>query len=97
MLASRFARVRVVAAQGNRSRPEEWLMIEWPTGEAEPVHDRLSSLPDDLSFKELVNTIKARWRIEHDDLELKSELGLGHYEGRNWRGFHHHPSLCIAA
>jgi hypothetical protein len=38
-----------------------------------------------------------RWRIERDYRELKQEVGLGHYEGRNWRGFHHHASLCIAA
>ena len=46
---------------------------------------------------ELVDAIKARWRIERDYQELKQEFGLGHYEGRNWRGFHHHASLCIAA
>jgi len=97
VLASRFARVRVMAAQGNHCRPEEWLIIEWPAGDAKPVHYWLSWLPENLTFKDLVNTIKARWRIEHDYLELKGELGLGHYEGRNWRGFHHHASLCIAA
>lgn len=45
----------------------------------------------------MIDSIKARWRIERDYQELKQEFGLGHYEGRNWRGFHHHASLCIAA
>ena len=96
-LASRFARVRCHAAQGGRARDEEWLLIEWPKGEAEPTHYFLSNLPTTLSLEELVATAKMRWRIERDYLELKQELGLGHYEGRNWRGFHHHASLCIAA
>jgi SRSO17 transposase len=96
-LRSRFARVRVRAAQGDRPRAEEWLLIEWPEHEAEPAHYWLSTLPPKLSFKDLVATVKMRWRIERDYCELKQELGLGHYEGRNWRGFHHHASLCIAA
>ncbi len=96
-LASRFARVHVRAAHGDRPREEEWLLIEWPRGETEPTHYFLSNLPDTVSFDELVATVKMRWRIERDYLELKQELGLGHYEGRNWRGFHHHASLCIAA
>lgn len=96
-LRSRFACVRVRAAQGNQQRAEEWLLIEWPRGEAEPTHYFLSTLPADISFKALVNTVKMRWRIEHDYRELKQQVGLGHYEGRNWRGYHHHASLCIAA
>ncbi|MDZ4341573.1 MAG: IS701 family transposase, partial [Candidatus Binatia bacterium] len=96
-LRSRFARVRVRAAQGDRPREEEWLLIEWPKGEVEPTRYFLSTLPADISFKELVATVKMRWRIERDYRELKQEVGLGHYEGRNWRGFHHHASLCIAA
>jgi SRSO17 transposase len=96
-LTSRFARVRCRAAQGDRARAEEWLLIEWPRGEAEPIHYFLSNLRDTISLEDLVATVKMRWRIERDYLELKQELGLGHYEGRNWRGFHHHASLCIAA
>ena len=96
-LRSRFARVRVSTAQANRPRAEEWLLIEWPAGELEPTHYFLSTLAADCSMKALVDTVKMRWRIERDYLELKQELGLGHYEGRNWRGFHHHASLCIAA
>ena len=97
VLASRFARVRARAAHKDRSREEEWLLIEWPRGEAEPTHYFLSNLPETVLLEELVATVKMRWRIERDYLELKQELGLGHYEGRNWRGFHHHASLCIAA
>ncbi len=96
-LCSRFARVRVRAAHADRPREEEWLLIEWPKGETEPTHYFLSTLPANISFKELVATVKMRWRIERDYLELKQEVGLGHFEGRNWRGFHHHASLCIAA
>jgi SRSO17 transposase len=96
-LRSRFACVRVRAAHGNQRRAEEWLLIEWPKGEAQPIHYFLSTLPADISFKELVGTVKMRWRIEHDYRELKQEVGLGHYEGRNWRGYHHHATLCIAA
>jgi len=96
-LASRFARLRVRAAPGDRPREEEWLLIEWPRGETEPTHYFLSNLPETVSLEDLVATVKMRWRIERDYLELKQELGLGHYEGRNWRGFHHHASLCIAA
>jgi SRSO17 transposase len=96
-LSSRFARVRVRAAHGEVLRSEEWLLIEWPNGEAQPTKYFLCTLPEALSFERLVDTVKMRWRIERDYLELKQELGLGHYEGRNWRGFHHHASLCIAA
>jgi SRSO17 transposase len=96
-LTSRFARVRVRAAHGERQRAEEWLLIEWPEGEAQPTKYFLCTLPANISFEALVDIVKMRWRIERDYLELKQELGLGHYEGRNWRGFHHHASLCIAA
>ena len=96
-LSSRFARVRVRAAQGNRARPEEWLLIEWPAAEARPSHYWLSTLPESMPCKQLVANAKGRWMIERDYQELKSELGLSHYEGRNWRGFHHHATLCIAA
>ncbi|MHB1076827.1 IS701 family transposase [Thiobacillus sp.] len=96
-LRSRFARVRVRAAHRDVPREEEWLVIEWPKGEAEPSRYWLSTHSQDMPFAALVESIKARWRIERDYQELKQEFGLGHYEGRNWRGFHHHASLCIAA
>jgi SRSO17 transposase len=100
-LASRFAAVRVRPAHRDyhRStpRPEEWCLIEWPADEPEPTKYFLSTLPATISRRELVNTAKLRWRIERDYQDLKQELGLGHYEGRGWRGFHHHATLCIAA
>jgi SRSO17 transposase len=100
-LASRFAAVRVRPASRDYNlttpRPEEWLLIEWPEGDAEPLKYWLSTLPADRPLHDLVATAKLRWRIERDYRELKQELGLGHYEGRGWRGFHHHASLCIAA
>jgi SRSO17 transposase len=99
-LSSRFARVRVAVGH-NRLNPEllsqEWLLIEWPTGAAEPTKYWLSTLPANIGFHRLVDLAKLRWRIERDYLELKQEVGLGHYEGRGWRGFHHHATLCIAA
>ena len=96
-LSSRFARVRVRASHHDRLRDEEWLPIEWPEGEAQPVHYWLSTLPQDISFRQLVSHALGRWMSERDYEELKSELGLSQYEGRNWRGFHHHATLCIAA
>jgi SRSO17 transposase len=96
-LSSRFARVRVRPAHRDQPHREEWLLIEWPKGEAEPTKYWLSTLPHDIAFERLVDLAKLRWRIERDYQELKQELGLGHYEGRGWRGFHHHATLCIAA
>jgi SRSO17 transposase len=99
-LSSRFARVRVSVGH-NKLIPEnlspEWLLIEWLEGEAEPTKYWLSTLPEKVSFRRLVDFAKLRWRIERDYQELKQEVGLGHYEGRGWRGFHHHATLCIAA
>ena len=99
-LSSRFARVRVQVAS-SRQRPakptKEWLLIEWPEGEKEPTKYWLSTLPKTIAFRDLVDAAKLRWRIERDYEELKQEVGLGHYEGRGWRGFHHHATMCIAA
>lgn len=101
MLSGRFAAVRVRHAGGNsgkaRLRPEQWLLIEWPPGDADPLKYFLSTLPADLALEELVTQAHMRWRIERDYQDLKQELGLGHYEGRGWRGFHHHAALSIAA
>jgi SRSO17 transposase len=74
-----------------------WLLIEWPQSEKEPVKYWLSTLPANTTLKALSKIAKHRWIIERDYEELKQELGLGHFEGRNWRGFHHHATLCIAA
>ena len=94
---ARFARVRVCAARGGKLRSQEWLLIEWPKGSQEPAKYWLSTLPENIAFERLVDLAKLRWRIERDYQELKQELGLGHFEGRGWRGFHHHATLCIAA
>lgn len=100
-LTSRFAAIRVRPAhrdhQRSEPRPEEWLLIEWPPGENAPTKYALSNLPATTSLNDLVRLYKLRWRIEHDYLELKDQLGLDHFEGRSWRGFHHHGALCIAA
>jgi SRSO17 transposase len=99
-LSSRFARVRVRVGH-SQLMPEllsqEWLLIEWPEGEAAPTQYWLSTLPANIGFRQLVDLAKLRWRIERDYLELKQEVGLGHFEGRGWRGFHHHATMCIAA
>ena len=92
-LSSRFARVRVRLAR----EAEQWLLIEWPHNEKAPTKYWLSNLPEGIPFDKLVDIAKLRWRIERDYQELKQELGLGHFEGRGWRGFHHHATLCIAA
>src|SRR6516225_7882895 len=98
-LRSRFARVRVHAApmRGEARFPEETLLIEWPKDEAAPTKFWLATVDQSMSFRALVDLAKLRWRIERDYQELKQEIGLGHYEGRTWRGFHHHATLCIAA
>ena len=100
-LSSRFARVRVRTAHDRNLSidqiDEEWLVIERPEDEAEPTKYWLSTLDETIAFDDLVGSIKLRWRIERDYLELKQEVGLGHYEGRGWRGFHHHATLCIAS
>lgn len=100
-LRSRFAAVRVRPAHRdywrNEPHTEEWLLIEWPAGEAEPIKYWLSTLPANAKLADLARLAKQRWIIERDYEELKQELGLGHFEGRGWRGFHHHATLCIAA
>jgi SRSO17 transposase len=98
---SRFAAVRVCLVRRDSRRtqpcPEEWLLIEWPDDENEPTKYWFSTLPADTSLAELVYFAKHRWIIERDHQGLKHELGLGHFEGRGCRGFHHHAALCIAA
>src|ERR1700681_1338863 len=99
-LSSRFARVRVRAAHPYlmpELLSQEWLLIEWPAGEAAPTKYWLSTLPVNIGLRQLVDFAKLRWRIARDYLELKQEVGLGHFEGRGWRGFHHHATMCIAA
>jgi SRSO17 transposase len=100
-LRSRFAALRVRPAHRDywQAEPhaEEWLLLEWPRGESGPTKYWLSTLPAETALRALVKLAKHRWIIERNYEELKQELGLGHYEGRGWRGFHHHATLCIAA
>jgi len=100
-LGSRFAAVRVRTAHRDYKQrephAEEWLLIEWPNGADEPAKYWLSNLPAATRRHDLVRIAKHRWIVERDYEELKQELGLGHFEGRGWRGFHHHATLCIAA
>ena len=100
-LSSRFARLRVRVAHRDYNltprRAEEWLLIEWPEEEKEPTKYWFSILPEGIAFHRLVDIAKLRWRIERDYQELKEKVGFGHFEGRGWRGFHHHATLCIAA
>jgi SRSO17 transposase len=100
-LRSRFAAVRVRPAHRDHKltqpREQEWLLIEWPRSETESRKYWLSNLAEKIRLHDLVAQAKQRRIIELDYEELKQELGLGHFEGRGWRGFHHHATLCIAA
>lgn len=98
---SRFGAVRVRMANdhhnGKAPTPEEWLLYEWPEGAPEPSRFWLSNLPSGTSVRKMVKLVKLRWRVERDYQEMKEEVGLDHFEGRTWRGFHHHVTLCAAA
>jgi SRSO17 transposase len=100
---SRFAKLRVWAAHGWRKRQHakrvtEWLLIEWPEGEPEPTQYWLADFQWQIpGLRRFVRIAKARWRIELDYRELKEELGLDHYEGRHWLGWHHHVCLVSLA
>jgi SRSO17 transposase len=100
-LTGRFAalRIRISGHRASKQRlhPLQWLLIEWPANEEEPSNCWLSTLAENASLLELVRVAHLRWRIERDYQDLKQDFGLGHFEGRGWRGFHHHASLAIAA
>lgn len=102
-MESDFLALRIRAANRdiplneNGSLPEEWLLVEWPKDQAEPTDYWLSTLPDTTPIAELVRYAKMRWRIEHDYRELKTGLGLAHFEGRTWLGWNHHATLVSAA
>jgi SRSO17 transposase len=96
-LRSRYARVRVrVDGDDGVVREPEWLLVEWPDAEESPTKYILSTMPASVSCKELVRTFKERWRIERSYEDLKGELGLDHYEGRSFVGWHHHVSVVLA-
>lgn len=95
-LRSRFARIRVVVDRDDgHARDPEWLLVEWPRGESAPTKFVLSTLPANISCKQMVRTVKSRWRIERSYEDLKGELGLDHYEGRSFVGWHHHVSVVL--
>jgi len=102
-MSSRFAQVKVWAAHGwNRNehpkRTPEWLLVEWPEGAQAPSDYWLAEMgAQSLGLRRLVKTARARWRVEMDYRELKEELGLDHYEGRHWLGWHHHVTLVTMA
>ena len=74
-----------------------WLLAEWPPREPEPTKYWLATLPGDIPLRHLVRMAKIRWRVEHDYRELKTGLGLDHFEGRTWSGWHHHVTLVSVA
>jgi len=99
-LSSKFLAYRVRPAErhtkGKLPGDEQWLLCEWHSTETEPRF-HFSTLPANLSLKELVRFAKLRWRVERDYQDLKGEVGLDHFEGRTWRGFHRHATLCAVA
>lgn len=96
-LHSRFTRVRVVVGSGQDDRRiSQWLLIEWPQREDGPTDYVISTLPKTLSIKQLVRTVKNRWRVERSYEDLKGQLGLDHYEGRSFIGWHHHVTVALA-
>jgi SRSO17 transposase len=100
-LTSRFWAQRVQAAHGwNHGQApgkEVWLLVEWPAEEPEPIKYYLCDLPKTMSLRQLVGTARGRWRVEQDYQQLKEELGLDHFEGRSWTGWHHHVTMVMLA
>ncbi len=100
-LTSRVAMIRVrvapISAGTGSDEGEQTLLIEWPVGEPDPLGYWLVTLPAHTPLATVVNIAKGRWWIEQNYRELKQEVGLGDFEGRGWRGFHHHVTLTIAA
>ena len=98
---SRFSARRVQPAHGHAHYQPElesvWLLIEWPADAIAPSKYWFSNLPEKVSLRRLVRLAKLRWRVEQNYQQLKEELGLDHYEGRGWQGWHHHVTLvCLA-
>ena len=101
-MTSRFIFMRVRAAhhwqEGRAQEPrEEWLIAEWPEGREQPTDYWISDLPSDTAPERLARLARLRWKIELDYKQLKGALGLDHYEGRSWLGWHHHTALVTAA
>jgi SRSO17 transposase len=99
-LSSRFCFRRVKTARDDGEMAQEdkeplWLVIEWPEGEPKPTKFALTTLPHRMSKKEIVRILKERWRTEKAYEELKEELGLDHFEGRSFTGWHHHITVVL--
>jgi SRSO17 transposase len=100
-LTSRFWAKRLQTAHGwNHGQApgkEVWLLVEWPAQEPEPVKYYLCDLPKKRSLRQLVAMARGRWRVEQDYQQMKEELGLDHFEGRSWTGWHHHVTMVMLA
>lgn len=101
-VTSRFCFLRVRAANRAKKRTpwpprEEWLIAEWPEDHDQPSDYWISNLPEDAEPEQLARLSRLRWKIELDYKQLKGELGLAHYEGRSYLGWHHHTALVTAA
>jgi SRSO17 transposase len=100
-MRGRFAAIRVQPshgyAKGGEMEPVSWLLIEWPADAKEPTKYWLSNLPEDTPLRELVYWAKIRWWVEQNYQQLKDELGLDHFEGRSYTGWHHHVTLTMIA
>jgi SRSO17 transposase len=100
-LRSRWWAGRVQTAwhwqEGEEPGPPRWLLIAWPKEESEPTKYYLCDLPEELTRKRLVQIARGRGRVELDYQQMKEELGLDHFEGRSWTGWHHHVTLVMLA
>ena len=102
-MRSKFTAIRIrpasreIARADDGSLPQRWLIAEWPPGKTEPTDYWTSDLPADTPLATLIRLAKIRWRIEHDYRELKTGVGLDHFEGRSWTGWHHHATIATAA
>jgi len=96
-LRIRPANVKLRRADPDGELPVRWLLAEWPEGKDAPTDFWLSNLPADTTIERLVELAKLRWRVEQDYRELKDALGLDHFEGRSWPGWHHHVTLVSVA
>jgi SRSO17 transposase len=93
----RPAGIRLRRATRGGQLPVRWLLGEWPDSEPEPIKYWLAALPETTPLERLVGLAKLRWRVEHDYRELKDALGLDHFEGRSWQGWHHHVTMVSVA
>ena len=100
-MSSRFARLRVQPAhgwqQGKQELPVVWLLIQWPPEPTAPTKYWLSDLPEETPMRTLVRWAKSRWAVEMNYREMKDHLGLDHFEGRGWTGWHHHATMVMLA